>query len=106
MVSCAMISIPTPPRREVVPTKYSSITSLDRPIASKICAPVYDAIVETPIFDITFRTPLPKDLIKFLTAFSGVIPEITPCRTKSSALSIARYGLTAAAPNPINNATW
>ena len=62
--------------------------------------------METPIFDITFKTPLPKDLIKFLTAFSGVIPVITPWRTRSSALSIARYGFTAAAPKPINNATW
>ena len=62
--------------------------------------------MDTPIFDITFNTPLPKDLIKFLTAFSGVIPVITPCLTKSSALSIAKYGLTAAAPKPINSATW
>ena len=63
-------------------------------------------MVEIPIFDITFRTPLPSDLIKLATAFSGVIPVITPWRTKSSADSIARYGLIAAAPNPTNSATW
>jgi hypothetical protein len=61
-------------------------------------SPVYEAMVLMPILDITFSTPLPKLLIKFLTAFSGVIPVITPCRTKSSADSIARYGLTHAAP--------
>ena len=66
---------------------------------------MYEAIVETPILDITFNTPLPSDLIKLRTAFSGVIPVITPCLTRSSALSIARYGLTAAAPKPINKAT-
>ena len=54
----------------------------------------------------TFRTPLPKDLIKLATAFSGVIPVMTPCLTKSSADSIARYGFIAAAPYPINRATW
>ena len=55
-------------------------------------------MVEIPIFDITLSTPLPSDLIKFLTAFSAVIPVITPWLTKSSADSIARYGLTAPAP--------
>ena len=92
------MSSETPPRREVVPTKYSSTTSCDRPIASKTCAPVYEAIVLIPILDITLRTPLPRLLMRFLTAFSGVIPVITPCNTKSSADSIARYGLTHAAP--------
>ena len=67
---------------------------------------MYEAIVLIPILDITLRTPLPKDLIKLRTAFSGVIPVITPCRTKSSAVSIAKYGLTAAAPYPIKRATW
>ena len=63
-------------------------------------------MVLMPILDMTLRTPLPKDLIKLRTAFSGVIPVITPCRTKSSAVSIAKYGLTAAAPYPIRSATW
>ena len=39
---------------------------------------VKEAIVLMPILDITFNTPLPKLLIKFLTAFSGVIPVMTP----------------------------
>ena len=72
------MSIDTPPSFEVTPTKYSSTTSRDKPMASNTWAPVYEAIVEMPIFDITFRTPLPSDLIKFATAFSGVIPVITP----------------------------
>jgi len=87
-----------PPNRDVVPVKYLSTKSCERPIASKTCAPVYEAIVEIPIFDITLRTPLPKLLMRLATAFSGVMPVMTPCRTKSSALSIARYGLTAPAP--------
>ena len=63
-------------------------------------------MVETPILDITFKTPLPNDLIKFRTAFSGVMSVMTPCLTKSSAVSMARYGFTAAAPKPIKRATW
>ena len=51
-----------PPRRLTVPVKYSSIRASPRPIASKICAPVYDAVVEMPILDITFNTPLPTAL--------------------------------------------
>ena len=90
MVSLAMMPKPIPPSRDVVPVKYRSTKSCDKPIASNTCAPVYEAIVEIPIFDITFRTPLPKLLIRFATAFSGVIPVITPCSTRSSALSIAR----------------
>ena len=43
--------------------KYSSTTSAPSPIASKIWAPVYDATVDTPIFDITLRTPLPHALM-------------------------------------------
>ena len=45
-----------------MPVKYSSTSSWPRPIASKTCAPVYDATVEMPIFDITFSTPLPHGL--------------------------------------------
>ena len=99
------MSSDTPPSFEVTPTKYSSTTSRESPMASKTWAPVYEAMVEIPIFDITFRTPLPRDLIKFATAFSGVMPVITPWRTKSSADSIARYGLIAAAPKPTRSAT-
>ncbi len=51
-----------------------------------------------PILDMIFSTPLPSALIRFLTACSGVIPVIIPLRTRSSAVSIARYGLIADAP--------
>ena len=46
-----------------VPVKYASTTGLPRPIASKICAPVYDATVDTPIFDMILSTPLPHALM-------------------------------------------
>ena len=82
----------------MVPVKYLSITSFEIPIASNICAPLYEATVDTPILLITFKTPLPSALTRFLTAFSGVIPVILFCRTMSSTVSIARYGFTAAAP--------
>ena len=36
---------------------------LDSPIASNTWAPVYDATVEMPIFDITLSTPLPAALM-------------------------------------------
>ena len=78
IVSWAITSSETPPSRDVVPTKYSSTTSWESPIASNTCAPVYEAMVLIPIFDITFKTPLPRLLIKFFTAFSGVIPVMTP----------------------------
>ena len=45
--------------RDAVPVKYSSTSDLWSPTASKICAPVYEATVEMPIFDITLRMPLP-----------------------------------------------
>ena len=32
------------------------------PMASKICAPVYDCTVEMPILDITFKMPAPAAL--------------------------------------------
>ena len=44
--------------RDDVPVKYSSMTARSRPMASKTCAPVYEAAVEMPIFDITLSTPL------------------------------------------------
>ena len=51
--------------------KYLSTSSVESPSASKICAPVYDATVETPILDITLSTPLPSDFTRLATAFSG-----------------------------------
>ena len=57
----------------MVPVKYLSTTDSARPTASKIWAPVYDATVETPILDITFRTPLPSALIRFATSCSPSI---------------------------------
>ena len=51
--------------------KYRLTTSLDNPMASKICAPVYEATVEMPILHMTFSTPLPSALISALTATSG-----------------------------------
>ena len=69
--SSAMVSRSTPPSLLTVPVKYLSTTDCESPIASKICAPVYEATVETPILDITFKTPLPSALMRFSTAFSG-----------------------------------
>ncbi len=43
----------------MVPVKYSSTSSWLSPMASNTCAPVYDATVEIPIFDMILRTPLP-----------------------------------------------
>src|SRR3954467_10480247 len=40
-------------------------------MASKICAPVYDATVDTPILDMTFSTPLPSALMYCPIAFSA-----------------------------------
>ncbi len=52
-----------------------------------------------PILDITFRTPLPSALIRLRIAFSGSRPSMkTPCATRSSTDSMARYGLMALAP--------
>ncbi|MNW63242.1 hypothetical protein D3C74_414360 [compost metagenome] len=50
-----------------------------------------------PILLMTFRTPLPSALMRFLTAFSGSTVT-NPDLARSSTDSIARYGLTAAAP--------
>ena len=93
-----MTSMPTPPSFEVVPVKYSSMNSCASPTASNACAPAYDEIVEMPIFDMIFSTPLPSALITLCTASSGVTPVMTPARTRSSQVSMARYGLTADAP--------
>ncbi len=59
-------------------------------MASKTCAPRYEATVEMPILLMTLSTPLPRALMRFATAFSGAIPVRTPERTRSSALSMAR----------------
>src|SRR6266545_4229849 len=106
LTSSAITSSPTPPSRDDVPVKYRSTSSCDRPVASKICAPVYDATVDTPIFDITLRTPLQSDFTRFLTACSGSVPgRYVARRARSSTDSSARYGLTAPAPYPISRAT-
>ena len=103
--SIAITSSPTPPSRLVVPVKYRSTNAWSRPIASNACAPAYEPTTEMPIFDMIFSTPLPSALIRFLTAFSGVMPVTRPLRTSCSAVSIARYGLIADAPYPISSAT-
>ena len=46
--------------------------------------------METPILLMTFSTPLPRALTRLRTAFSGVIPVMTPRRAMSSTDSIAR----------------
>ena len=46
-----------PPILLTVPVKYFSITSSFIPIASKICDPWYDWIVEIPILDAIFTIP-------------------------------------------------
>jgi len=43
-----------------------------------------------PIFDITFRTPLPSALMRLATAFSDATPVMMPERMRSSTDSIAR----------------
>ena len=69
--SSAIVSSSMPPSLETVPVKYLSTTVCESPTASKIWAPVYEATVETPIFDITLSTPLPSALTRLATAFSG-----------------------------------
>ena len=54
--------------------------------------------MEMPILLITLSTPLPSAYTVFWTAFSHVTSPRSPCRERSSALSITRYGLTAPAP--------
>ncbi len=74
------------------------MTSDPSPIASKICAPVYEATVDTPIFDMIFSRPLPSALIRFAAALRLVTGPSKPERARSSTVSMARYGQTAAAP--------
>ena len=92
--------------RLVVPVKYSSTRSLARPMASNTWAPVYEATVEMPIFDMIFSTPLVLPLTKLRTALCLVMPVITPWSIRSSIVSKARYGLMAAAPKPRSSAMW
>ena len=54
----------------------------------------------------TFKTPFPSALIMFLLLRSIVMPVIVPLKTRSSAVSSAKYGFIADAPNPIRVATW
>src|SRR5580692_5094232 len=61
--SAASTERPTPPMRDDVPVKYSSMSGPSSPMASKTCAPVYEATVEIPIFDITLSTPLQQALM-------------------------------------------
>ena len=58
--SVASTSRPTPPIREAVPVKWASTSSRSRPTASKIWAARYDWIVEIPILEIVFSSPLPS----------------------------------------------
>jgi hypothetical protein len=63
MASQASTFTPTPPTLEAVPVKYRSTSSCSSPTASKIWAPVYERIVEMPIFERIFSRPLPTALI-------------------------------------------
>ncbi len=67
-------------------------------MASKTCAAVYAPTVEMPILDMIFRTPLTSAPTYWRTALRGSMPVIAPWLTRSSIVSNARYGLTAAAP--------
>ena len=51
-----------------------------------------------PIFDITFSTPLDNALRYLAIAVAESVPVSTPRPIRSSIVSKARYGLTAAAP--------
>ena len=62
--------------------------------------------MDTPILDMIFSTPLPRALIRLASAAAALSPSSTPRRTRSAAVSMARYGLTAAAPYPTSSATW
>ena len=73
-----------------MPVKYSSTTSEARPTASKICAPVYEATVETPILDMILITPLQAALMYCVRARRGVTPSRVPAAIMSSIVSKAR----------------
>ena len=83
--------------RDGVPVKYRSIRPVERPTASKTCAPQYDEIVEIPIFEITFRRPLPIALTARASA-SARERSMRPSSTSWPIVSSIRYGFTAAAP--------
>ena len=77
--SAAMTSMPTPPSRLVGAGEVlvdELLAEADR--LERLGAGVGADDVEMPIFDMIFSTPLPSALIRFLTAFSGVIPVIMP----------------------------
>ena len=79
--------------------KWRSTSSAESPTASKICAPQYDGMVEMPIFDIVFSSPLAMPLTARAFACSPVIPSGSqPLSASSASVSSIRYGLTAAAP--------
>ena len=54
--------------------------------------------METPIFDMVLRTPLPSALTRFFAAVAGSTPGMSPRAARSSTVAMARYGFTAAAP--------
>ncbi len=62
--------------------------------------------MDTPIFDIVLRTPLPSPLIRFRAAWCGEMSPSTPRALRSSTVAIARYGFTALAPYPTSRAMW
>ena len=79
--------------------KWRSTSSGESPTASKIWAPQYDGIVEIPIFEIVFSSPLAIPFAARRCASSAVIPGGSrPSSTSSASVSSIRYGLTAAAP--------
>ncbi len=63
--------------------------------------------MDTPILDMIFSRPLPRALSRLASAFFSVSfgSPATPRRTRSRTDSMARYGLTAAAPYPTSSAT-
>ncbi len=82
-----------------MPVKQRPTSSLARPTASKICAPLYDWIVEIPILEIVFSRPLAMPLTTFFSAVStSSTPWTLPFRTSSSSESNITYGLIALAP--------
>ena len=91
--------MPMPPMRDAVPVKCRSTSSGARPTASKIWAPQYDGMVEIPIFEIVFSSPLPIPLIaRCLRLLGRHASGSKPSSTSSPSVSSIRYGLTAAAP--------
>ena len=84
--------------REGVPVKCRSTSAGSSPTASKIWAPQYDGIVEMPIFEIVFKSPLEMPLIARVCASSALSSPSAPSLASCDSDSSIRYGLTAAAP--------